>query len=84
MRIIHPDKGGDRSACLAWHDGAMSDDFFSLKMLIISEAAAERELLRQAAAQASTPIEVSELETLGDPVTTREMLARNGYDVVFF
>ena len=45
----------------------MSDDFFSLKMLIVSEAAPERELLRQAAAQASIPIDVSELEAAGDP-----------------
>ncbi len=46
---------------------AMNDDFFSLKMLIVSEAAPERELLRQAAAQVSVPIEVSEIESAGDP-----------------
>jgi DNA-binding NtrC family response regulator len=62
----------------------MSEDFFSLKMLIVSEAAQERDLVRQAAAQASTPIDVSELETVGDPIATGEMLAREGYDVVFF
>ena len=31
----------------------MSEDFFSLKVLIVSEAAQERDLVRQAAAQAS-------------------------------
>jgi CheY-like chemotaxis protein len=69
---------------VAWHDGWMNDDFFSLKILIVSEAAPERELVRQAAAQASIPIEVSQLEAVGDPITTSEMLARESYDVVFF
>ena len=62
----------------------MSDDFFSLKMLIVSEAAPERQLICQAAAQASVPTEVTELEAVGDPIAMGELLARGSYDVVFF
>jgi CheY-like chemotaxis protein len=62
----------------------MSDDFFSLKMLIVSEAAPERELLRQAALQVSVPVDVSEFDAGGDPTAMGELLARGGYDVVFF
>lgn len=62
----------------------MSDDIVSLKMLIISEAAPERELLRQAAAQASIPIDVSELEAPGDLAAIGELLVRENYDVLFF
>jgi CheY-like chemotaxis protein len=62
----------------------MDDDFFSLKMLIVSEAAAERQLLRQAAAQISIPTDVSELEAVGDPKAIGELLKRESYDVVFF
>jgi hypothetical protein len=61
---------------VAWHDGWMSDDFFSLKMLIVSEAAPERQLICQAAAQASVPTEVTELEAVGDPIAMGELLAR--------
>lgn len=45
---------------------------------------AERELVRQAAAQASIPIDVSELDTAGDAVATGELLARQSFDGVFF
>src|SRR5687768_7718083 len=62
----------------------MNDDFFSLKMLIVSEAAPERELVRQAAARTAVPTDVTELEALGDPTATGELLARENYDVVFF
>ncbi len=62
----------------------MSDDFVSLKMLIVSEAAPERELLRQAAAQASIPIDVSELEAAGDLAAIGELLARESFDVRVF
>jgi CheY-like chemotaxis protein len=62
----------------------MDDDFFSLKTLIVSEAAPERELLRQAAAQVSIPVEVAEIETAGDPIAMGELLARGKFDVVFF
>lgn len=62
----------------------MSEDFISLKMLIVSEVAAERDLMRQAAGQASIPIVVSELEGVGDAVAMGELLARECYDMVFF
>jgi CheY-like chemotaxis protein len=62
----------------------MSEDLISLKMLIVSEVAAERDLLRQAAVQASVPIDVSELEGVGDAVAMGELLARERYDMVFF
>src|SRR5215212_6887848 len=62
----------------------MSDDFISLKILIVSEAAPERELLRRASAEAPIPVEVTELDTPGDPVAMSELLARQNFDVVFF
>jgi DNA-binding NtrC family response regulator len=62
----------------------MNDDFFSLKMLTVSESAPEREFVRQASTQASIPVEVSELESVDDPIVTSEMLARESYDVVLF
>ena len=62
----------------------MSDDFISMKILIVSEAAPERELLRRASAEASIPVEASELDAPGDPVAMSELLARENFDVVFF
>jgi CheY-like chemotaxis protein len=62
----------------------MNDDFFSLRMLIVSEAAPEREQLRLAAAQVSVPTEVEEIVAVGDPLAMTEMLARGNYDVVLF
>src|SRR5579862_1790908 len=62
----------------------MSDDFISMKLLIVSEAAPERELLRRASAEASVPVDVSELDAPGDPVAMRELLARQNFDGVFF
>ena len=62
----------------------MSDDFISLKILIVSEAASDRDLLRRAAAEASVPIDASELDAPGDPVAMAELLASQNFDVVFF
>ena len=62
----------------------MSDDFISMKMLIVSEVAPDRELLRRASAEASIPIEASELDAPGVPVAMAELLARENFDVVFF
>jgi CheY-like chemotaxis protein len=62
----------------------MSDDFISMKVLIVSEAASDRELLRRASAQASIPIDASELDAPGDPATMTELLVRQNFDVVFF
>jgi len=60
----------------------MSDDFISMKILIVSESASDRELLRRAAAEASIPVEASELDAPGDPIATKELLARQNFDVV--
>ena len=62
----------------------MSDDFISMKMLVVSEAASDHELLRQASAQASIPVDASELGAPGDPIAMAELLARENFDVVFF
>jgi DNA-binding NtrC family response regulator len=62
----------------------MRDDFISMKILIVSEAAPERDLLRRVSAEASIPVEASELDTPDDPVAMRELLARENFDVVFF
>jgi CheY-like chemotaxis protein len=62
----------------------MRDDIHSLKILIVSDAAPERELVRQSALQASVPIDVAELDALGDRAATVELLAKQSYDVVLF
>src|SRR5438093_478255 len=62
----------------------MSDDFISMKMLVVSEAASDREILRQASAQASITVESSVLVSPRDPVAMAELLARENFDVVFF
>jgi CheY-like chemotaxis protein len=69
---------------VAWHDGWMKDDFISLKMLIMSEAAPERDLVRQAAALASIPIDITEAGANGDAAALSELLARGNYDAVLF
>jgi CheY-like chemotaxis protein len=77
--------GDAPSACIAMHGGEMTDDFVSLRIMIVSEVAPEREALRQAAAQASIPIHTVEIEAAGDAVATCELLARDGeFDAVFF
>ena len=60
----------------------MSDDLVSLRILIVSEVAAERELIRRAALMASIPIEVVEQET-GDAAAACATFAREPIDVVF-
>ena len=62
----------------------MSDEFFSLKMLLVSEVVQERQLVRQAAALASTPIDLTEIEPSADLAAARELLARESFDVVLF
>jgi CheY-like chemotaxis protein len=61
----------------------MSDDFISMKMLIVSEAAPERELLRRAAAEASIPVDFG-VRRARRSVAMGELLARQNFDVVFF
>lgn len=62
----------------------MSDDLVSINMLIVSEAAAERELMRLVASQASLPFHVVEVEAAGDATVACESLAREAFDVVLF
>ncbi len=61
----------------------MSDDLVSLKFAVVSEAAAERELVRQAASMASVPIETIEVAEPADTAAVCELLARESLDVVF-
>jgi CheY-like chemotaxis protein len=62
----------------------MSDDFISMKILVVSDVAPERELLRRASAEASIPIDALELDAPGDPVAMSELFALQNFDVVFF
>ena len=61
----------------------MSEDFISLKMLIVSEAAAERELVRRAALQASVLIDVKEVAVAGDAKAAVEALKQDNFDAIF-
>ena len=60
----------------------MSDDFVTLKVLIVSEAPAERELLRRVASQVSVPVDVIEIADAGRAATC-DFLSRDSADVVF-
>jgi CheY-like chemotaxis protein len=64
----------------------MDDDlvFVSVKLLIVSDAAAEREVLRSAAARASIPLEITEAAAGEAGAEARDLLAKNSYDIVFF
>ena len=62
----------------------MSDELVSLNMLIVSEAAMERELMRLMATQASIPIHIVEVAVAGDATAACESLAREAFDVVLF
>ena len=56
----------------------MSDDFVSLRMLVVSGTRAERELWRKGASLASVPIEIAEAS---DAVSASALLARGGVDL---
>ena len=57
----------------------MSDDFISLKILIVSEVAPERELLRRASAQVPIPDRSFRARGPRDPVAMGELLARREF-----
>lgn len=61
----------------------MTDDLFSLRLLIVSEAASERDLLRRAAMQCSVPVEALEVERTGDAEAAIATLRQAAFDVVF-
>ncbi len=62
----------------------MNDDLVSLKLLIVSEAAPEREILRRAALEAPIPIDVAEIAATGDATSASLALANDAFDVVLF
>src|SRR6476619_6379816 len=62
----------------------MTADLLSIKIAIVSEVATERELVCQAATQVSFPMDVSEVEVTDDALVMGKLLARDGFDVVFF
>ncbi|MBX9841046.1 MAG: response regulator [Xanthobacteraceae bacterium] len=62
----------------------MTDDFVSLKAMIVSEAAADRELIRRGAAGASLPVIISEVVTTGGESAALRNLASETFDVVLF
>jgi CheY-like chemotaxis protein len=62
----------------------MSHELTLLRILIVSEAAAERALVRRAAVHATVPIEIVEVEAAADAVAARQSLASNTFDAVFF
>jgi CheY-like chemotaxis protein len=62
----------------------MTDDFVSLKVMIVSEDAAERELVRRSVSSASIPVNISEVEAARDEAAACKLLADGAYDVVLF
>ncbi len=62
----------------------MTDEFVSLKVMVVSEAAADRELIRRGVGGASLPVIISEVATAGDERTALKSLASDTFDVVLF
>lgn len=61
----------------------MSDDLISLRMLLVSEAEAERQVLRRVASQAPVLIELHEIDGGADGVPACDLLGRDKVDLVF-
>jgi CheY-like chemotaxis protein len=61
----------------------MGDDLVALRILIVSDAAAERDALRSAASQASVMIDVAEVDRIADATPTCKRLANDEVDVIF-
>ena len=62
----------------------MTDDFVSLKVMIVSEDAAERELIRRGVSTASIPVNISEVEAARNESSACRLLADDAYDVLLF
>src|SRR5258706_3369634 len=62
----------------------MTDDFVSLKLMIVSDNATERELIRRGVSTASIPVNISEIEAAHDEAAACKLLADHAYDVVLF
>ena len=58
----------------------MSEDLVSLRILLVLDSMADRDLLRQAAAQAAVPVDVIEAGGVG---AAKPLLAANETDIVF-
>lgn len=62
----------------------MTDEFVSLKVMIVLEDAAERELIRRGLSDASIPVNISELAAAHDETAACGLLAEAAHDVVLF
>ena len=61
----------------------MTDDLVMFSMLIVSDVAAERDLLRRAALNASFHVDVSEIEKCVDAKPIRAHFLRESVDFIF-
>jgi CheY-like chemotaxis protein len=57
----------------------MSDDFVSLKVLVVSDSGSEREAIRNAASHSSAVVEIGDSDRIAD----RSLLANRNVDVIF-
>ncbi len=67
--------------------GCVSDDFVTLRLIVVSESAAERDVLRHAASQASVPLIVTDIDgtalaARSTPEAWRQLFAAECPDVV--
>jgi CheY-like chemotaxis protein len=62
----------------------MSDDLLTLNMLIVSEAAPERQLVRRVAMEAPIPVHVTEADPPGGCDEMAKLLSQTSYDMVLF
>ena len=62
----------------------MTDDFVSLKVMIVSEDAAEREPIRRGVSTASIPVNISEVKAARNEAAACKLLADDAHDVVLF
>jgi CheY-like chemotaxis protein len=62
----------------------MTDDFVSLKVMVVSETAADRELIRRGVAGASIPVMISEVVAAGGEPAALKSLASDTFDLVLF
>lgn len=62
----------------------MTDEFVSLKVMIVSDDAAERELIRRGVSSASIPVNISEVEAVHDETAACRHLSGDACDVVMF
>ena len=61
----------------------MSDDLVALSVLVVSDSASERDALKEAAANASVMIDLSEVDRISEASATCNVLASKNVDVIF-